>query len=203
MQGKNIIVLSVSNFVLFSAGMLLLISVEKGFCQLPSDTIKPDALNQQLIGQLIRAGIDSLRTRAGALPLTPDSVLMAAAADQAKYVIENRTSGHSQPGFRKSNVGRRIEYYGGKCSRCGENVAITFVHELMENQKTRKRYYNYTYQQLANEFIRLWAESKGHFENAMNPEYLYTGVFVMIHPKTHRAAAVQVFSATTHGKKKS
>lgn len=201
MQGKNIIVLSVNKFMFLIAGAILLFSTVKGSCQLPSDTIQPDAVNQSLIGQLILSGIDSLRIRAGVRPLIPDSVLTAAATDQAGYLIANRTSGHSQPGFRKSNVGRRIDYYGGTCTQCGENVAITFVHELMENHKTKKMYYNYTYQELANEFIRLWAESQGHYQNAMNPQYQYTGVYVVIHPKTHRAAAVQVFSADIQGKK--
>ncbi|HRZ41792.1 MAG TPA: CAP domain-containing protein [Bacteroidales bacterium] len=203
MQGKKIIALSFNNFVFLLTGIILLSPTVQGLCQLPSDTIKPGSLNQNLISQLIRNGIDSLRNRAGAPSLIPDSVLTAAATDQASYLIEYHTSGHSQPGFRKSNVGRRIDYYGGTCTQCGENVAVTFVHELMENRKTRRRYYNYTYQDLADEFIRLWAESQGHLANAVNPQYRYTGVCVVIHPKTHRAAAVQVFSAGAQEKKKS
>ncbi len=194
MQGKNIIGLYVNSLSTIFLGFLLLLPGFQLRAQHPSDTIAPGLLDQDLIQRLILAGIDSLRDSQGAPLMKLDSILIAAAADHATYLTQNSGASHHQPNFKKSTVNRRVEYYGGKGYLCGENIAVTYISELMEDKRNRRQYYNYTYQELATEFVRLWAQSEGHFQNATNPHYNLTGVFVMIHPLTNRATAVQVFA---------
>lgn len=161
--------------------------------QTPADTINPESFDQALVQLLLRSGIDSLRAAAGKTSLENDSILTAAATDHATYLVTSRWIGHTQPNPEKKNVNKRVEFFGGKNYLCGENVAASYALELMEDKQTRRLYHNYTYQDLADEFISLWQNSPPHYQNLLNNLYSCTGISVVINPLTNRVTAVQVF----------
>jgi uncharacterized protein YkwD len=160
--------------------------------QQPRDTIIPAAANLQLISRLIKNGVDSLRLAHNLPILLSDSSLLCAAADHAGYLKTSRSISHQQPIAAKATVQKRAEHCGGARFLCGENVAASYVVELMAELNGRQ-YRNITYQQMADEFVRLWVNSTGHHQNIMNPAYQYTGVAVSLNAKTNRIVAVQVF----------
>ncbi|MFO7722808.1 MAG: CAP domain-containing protein [Bacteroidales bacterium] len=160
--------------------------------QFPADTMKLTTFSATLLERLIRDGIDSVRKAKGLELLSNDSSLYFAAADQAAYLQYQRTITHRQPVESKSTVQKRAEYYGGKGYLCGENIAASWIEQLI-TEKGGKPYRNFTYRQMADDFIRLWVNSSGHYTNIINPLYGYTGVAVTLHPKTKRIVVVQVF----------
>jgi uncharacterized protein YkwD len=194
MQGKNIIRLKNKGIAHLLSGILLLFFNGSGYSQQPKDTIKPESLNEVLLQQLILQQIDSIRKAEGVQKLESDTILTKAAKDQSAWMLNNDKVSHSQPGPSKKTVNKRVEYYGGKGYLCGENTASTYVHELMMVRKNRKQqYYNYTYQELADELISLWYGSEDHYQNIINPYYGFTGIWIMVNPVTHRVFAAQVF----------
>ena len=174
--------------------VLILISISGGtlFSQNPYDTVKTDSVNTFLIEKLVHEGIDSVRMAAGLNPLQADSALMFAAADHAYWLVRQRTISHYQPLSTKLNVQKRAEFYGGSNYLCGENIAASYIADLMADF-TGRTYHNITYRQIADEFIRLWINSASHNTNIINPVYGYTGIAISYHPKTRRVVAVQVF----------
>lgn len=165
---------------------------DKVSAQQPNDTIIPSAANLQFISRLIKDGVDSVRLARKLPILLSDSSLDCAAADHAGYLRTSRSISHHQPIAAKATVQKRAESCGGTRFLCGENVAASFVEELMA-EFNGQQYRNITYQQMADEFVRLWVNSKGHHQNIMNPAYQYTGVAVSLNVKTNRIVAVQVF----------
>jgi uncharacterized protein YkwD len=173
----------IAGFLLTTKGIL---------AQTPTDTIKPETFNAALVEQLIRQAIDSVRKEKGLQPLSYDTSLFMAAADQASYLQYQRTITHRQPDEKKSSVQKRAEFYGGTTYLCGENIAASWIESSIVD-KGGKPYRNYTYRQVAEDFVRLWVNSSGHHTNIINPLYGFTGVAVTLHPKTKRIVAVQVF----------
>lgn len=167
-------------------------SLSKSSAQSPSDTVKPDQINLPYIEKLIKQGIDSIRVARGLNTLSTDSSLALAAVDHAQYLVAQRSISHRQPTPSKATVQRRASFYGGGLFLCGENIAASFVKDQMADRNGR-RYRNITYEDIAQEFIRLWVESQGHYDNIINPRYSHTGLAVSFHPKTNRIVAVQVF----------
>jgi uncharacterized protein YkwD len=175
--------------------MLLLISnliPQMGRGQNPEDTILADKINLALIEQLVLQRIDTLRVSKGLTALSVDTSLTKAAIDHAQWLVKQRSISHRQPVPAKATVQRRAAFYGGTEFLCGENIAASFIIELMADGNG-KRYRNITYNDIANEFVRLWVQSSGHYANIINPVYSYTGLAVSYHPKTRRVVAVQVF----------
>lgn len=178
----------------FSA-CLLLLSITFGgslLSQNPVDTVKTDSVNTELIAKLVREGIDSVRKAAGLNPLQPDSLLILAATDHALWLVRQRTLTHEQPSSAKSSVQKRAEYFGAERFLCGENIAASYIADLMVDKSGRK-YRNITYRQIADEFVWLWINSSSHNTNIINPVYGFTGVAISYHPGTRRVVAVQVF----------
>jgi uncharacterized protein YkwD len=180
-----------------AVAIFLMLLVNGVSAQLPSDTIKAGALNASLLERLIRDGVDSVRKSKGLHPLTHDSSLYLAALDQAAYLQSQRTISHRQPDEHKATVQKRAEYYGGRDYLCGENIAASWIDQLI-TEKEGKPYRNFTYKQMADDFVRLWAKSSGHHDNMIHPLYRYTGVAVTINPKSKRIVAVQVFGSPRH-----
>lgn len=160
--------------------------------QNPDDTICIDSVNLTFVENLVRKGIDSVRIVAGLNPLQPDSALMLAAYDHAYWLARQRTISHYQPLAAKSNVQKRAEFYGGSMFLCGENIAASYIDDLMAD-KSGRTYRNITYRQLADEFVGLWINSASHNTNIINPVYGFTGIGISYHPQTRRIVAVQVF----------
>jgi uncharacterized protein YkwD len=171
---------------------VLVLFVRPAVCQSPSDTIRPQTINIQLIEQLVLKGIDSIRVAKGLKALLPDTSLAKAASDHAEWLVKQRSISHRQPAPEKANVQRRAAFYGGGVFLCGENIVASFILELMADSRGR-RYYNNTYNDITNELIQLWVDSQGHYTNIINPIYTHTGLAVSYHPKTNRVVAVQVF----------
>ncbi len=188
-----------ANLILTSVSILLVILTTTILsAQQPDDTIQIKSVNPIFLQSLIKSGIDSIRTAKKLPVLEFDSALYLAAADQAIYLCNQRWISHRQPSAQKLTPQKRVEYYGGRNLLCGENIAVSYISELMADNNGMM-YYNYTYRQLADEFIRLWKNSPGHYGNIINKQYRYTGVAISIHTRTKRVVAVQVFGHKTKG----
>lgn len=160
--------------------------------QAPGDTIKTTSVNLALIQMMITNGIDSVRTARGLASLQFDSALFDAARDHAGYLVYQRSISHRQPAAHKATVQKRAELFGGNGFVCGENIAASFVGDLMADRSGRT-YRNLTYRQLSDEFVGLWINSYDHKQNIINPLYSHTGLAVAFNTRSNRVVAVQVF----------
>lgn len=161
--------------------------------QTVTSKINPDNLNINLLESLIKNNIDSVRLKNKCKILAANDTLQKAADDQAEYMKKKKSLTHYQDKSEKKEVDDRCEYYGLKKSGIGENIAYTYIFTNINNGK-KGTYINTTYGETANDFVRLWVNSKGHFENLTNADYNYTAVAVSYDKKFKRLYAVQVFS---------
>lgn len=157
--------------------------------QNPQDSVVSEQFNADLLASLLKGRIDSVRVRMGGCPLKFDTILEKAALDQSSFLENQQNISHTQPSPDKSSVKKRIQYYGGAACMCGENVAASFLSVKMID-KTMKAYYNSTYIELADEFLKLWMQSDQHYKNFLNGDYNATGIGVSLNSTTKRIVAV-------------
>jgi uncharacterized protein YkwD len=143
---------------------------------------KPDEtkLNVLFLEHLIKTQVDSVRRAHGLQPLVNDSILYIAAQDHAKYLSREKDISHFQRNHLKKTPQNRADFYGAQHYLVGENV----LSYPIEN----------TYISTAQNMVRGWVNSPGHFKNIITPEYQITGLAVARHPASGNYIAVQKFA---------
>lgn len=158
---------------------ILLFSVN-GLTQ--SSEINAGAVSSEIL-RLVNAYRDSIGVR----KLKNNSILEAAAQDQADYNNWNNTLSHDQITYNKQTPSERVFYYGGNFNYIGENVA--FVSTLLPNKKAKSAI------ELATDLFTSWMNSPPHKENISRANYYLSGIALSYNKKTNQLYGTQVFSA--------
>lgn len=149
----------------------------KGFSQSPSDPIDISTINKTYLEQLIKTKIDSVRNANKQVALVNDSILYLAANYHAAYLKTNSILSHSEKDPKKKSSQLRAQFFGAKNYFVGENIAYTYVGVNIQNEG-EELHINYTYEDVANDFVISWVNSPGHFSNITNQKYKITAVAV-------------------------
>jgi len=166
--------------------------------QQASDTVNPSDINHELLQQLIKEGVDSLRHKRGGDTLIWDTILFKAAQDHASYLLKRSTLSHYQMGRgSKSSPQGRVNFYEGNHFLVGENIALTYIQTRLKHSQSSKVYEIHTYQQLADDFVLTWRRSKSHYDNLLTRKYTHTGISISFDQEQNRFIAVQVFGYKT------
>lgn len=162
--------------------LFLLVCLQYGFSQRPSDPIIPKQLNEKYLEHLIKIKIDSVRIKNGCKPLVNDSILFLAANFHSHYMLDNNRLTHTeedQPTYRTPQL--RAEAFGATNYYVGENALKTFANRDVTNKNPtgkEKTFNTNTYDGLANQMVDSWVNSPSHFKNIITPEYQVTGLSV-------------------------
>lgn len=191
-------VLYVSNMILKILHIILIFTITNFAvvkAQTASSKINPDSLNTSFLEALIKTKIDSVRFVNNKQALSDNDTLKKAATDQVNYVKKKKQLTHFQNKDKKKyDIGDRVAYYGFKNTYVGENLAYTYIFTKINNRKGGT-YINTTYKDLADDIVKLWVKSKGHFKNMIDYKYIKTAVAVSYDKKTKIVYAGQVFSS--------
>lgn len=163
----------------------------------PSDTkIDVNNLDQDKLEILILEKVNELRKNKRKPKLEDNSILGLAASNQAKFLKKNKQLSHNQK-FRKTRTPMdRVDYYGGKFSYVGENIAYTYLYERVKGAvNKRKSTYLMSYESTAEYFFQLWKNSKTHYKNMVDGDFNLSKIRFSYDTKTHRIYGVQVFGA--------
>jgi uncharacterized protein YkwD len=174
--------------------LLLYICILSCFLLKAQDTITINQLNEQLLEELIKVKIDSVRKGIKINTLEIDSILYLAAKDHAMYLLKTGKLSHNQSNAKKKDPHKRIQYFGGShYYLSGENVAFVPVLVPILLYKTNKPVTLHTYNQTADAFVQSWVKSPPHYSNIKNKAYKFTAVAVSVDVKKSTVYAVQVF----------
>lgn len=161
--------------------------------QTANTKINTDSINISFLESLIKTKVDSVRQKNNKKILTENDTLKKAIDDQINYVLKTKKLTHFQTkDSGKYSVSQRIAYYGMTCTYTGENIAYTFIKTKSTNGSV---YIISTYGDVANEIVKLWVNSAGHFDNMTKAVFTKTAVAVRINTKTKVIYAGQVFSS--------
>ena len=164
----------------------------KGICQSISDPINISTINKSYLEQLIKTKIDSVRIKNKRPVLANDSILYLTATYHANYLLENNILSHTEKKAKMKTPQTRAEFFGANNFLVGENIAFTYVNELVIEKNNKHT--NITYQDAANDFVNMWVHSPGHFSNIINKDYTLTAIAISFDEKTNRVYAVQNFA---------
>lgn len=162
---------------------------------LSGQPIEEGKVDRQLLADMLKERVDSLRAEKGLHALKRDKTLDKAAKDHAAYILKTGSFGHFQENNPKMRTPRqRIVHYGGDYRITAENVLQSFllipVMSFFEDLDYTKLD---TYPKTAAELAEGWSTSPGHYRNIMMERFTHTGMAISYDPKTHIVYAVQVF----------
>lgn len=164
--------------------------------QLPDDTIRMDAFNSKIAGQLFLKELNQLRSEKKLSVLSEDGILVKAAEDQADYCNRQSSLSHYQrENERKYDVGRRIKYYGGAHKYAGENCLMMVLLKPVRDTESKKNIVVYTYRQLAHQLFVTWKASPAHYENMVGAVFTLTGVGFKLSADKQVVYVTQVFAS--------
>ncbi len=146
----------------------------------------------KVIEDLVYHKIDSLRTKKKLQGLKVNSQLKEAAKLHAIWMKEKGKLSHIQNKSKTKTPQKRVALAGGDASFIGENVAYTLYGIELRNKKG-KFYINDSYEDIANDLVKMWRHSKGHYKNIITKGYYTTGVAIVIDQEKNKVYAVQVF----------
>lgn len=166
-----------------------------------TDTIDFTHVQVDYLSHLVKIKVDSLREKQGLQPLQTDPILQSAANDHVHYLAENAVNSHYQPYPHKTDVLKRVVYYGGHhLVKVGENVLWKRParHRIWDNKQQRyNAHYYYTYNTMANAIVRAWVQSPSHWATLQIPTFSGTGIAIHVDETTKIIRAVQVFAQYT------
>ena len=145
------------------------------------------------MSDLVHRGINEVRRQQGATDLTKHNILAKAALDHNNYQIRTDTLTHYQKDPDKQTVKERIDSFGGRFSRVGENVQ--YKGFPVRTWGMQREILTPSYQEAAKEIIQNWVNSPGHYRNLINPDYEYVGTAIGWNPENNAVFATQVFGA--------
>ena len=157
-------------------------------------TISGNPIQEKFLEHLIKSKIDSVRSSLNLNPLYNDSILYVASKHHSNYMVTNRKLTHNENGTPNLKTPQdRVNSFGGKNYLAGENVIKSFYNRPMKDKKGNE-YINYTYNDLANDLVKGWINSPGHYANIINPEYEITGLSLSVNYEKKQVYATQKFA---------
>lgn len=147
-----------------------------------------------LLNDLVHLGINEVRRSNGISDLSPDPILDNAARDQTDYMIRFDQLSHYQNDPAKKTVRDRILSFGGHYFRAmGENVQY---HGFpVRTYSGRKEVMASSYINAAENLIKNWVKSPGHYRNLISADFKYVGTSVGWNVENASLFATQVFGA--------
>ncbi|MBN2610528.1 MAG: CAP domain-containing protein [Bacteroidales bacterium] len=168
------------------------------FAQSPSSRMDYINPNLRLLEHLIKIKIDSLREIQGLQPLYNDSVCFLAARDHAEYLMDYEEISHIQSDVpQKRSPQDRVNYYGAKNYKTGENIVKIFIGiPFTYSVKTDppKDIVLETYYEIAGFIAEAWKNSAVHYINILMPDFNITGVSAVFNEDDKSLISVQVFA---------
>ena len=146
----------------------------------------------KVLQNLIHHKIDSLRARKKLVALRYDEHLRKAAEIHVVWMNGKGKLSHIQDKSKTKTPQKRVELVGGNASFIGENIAYTLYNIEMTNKKG-KLYVNQSYEDIANDLVQVWRNSKGHYQNIITKGYITTGIALAVDFENNKIYAVQVF----------
>jgi len=148
-----------------------------------------------LLQSLVHYGINEIRKGKGAAALTTEPILTKAAVDHNNYQIRTDTLTHYQDNPLKKTVSERVNSFGGRFRMVGENVQFKGFPVRTWSTGTEKEIITPTYVVAAEDLIKNWVNSPGHYKNLINPNYKFVGTAIGWNPETSAVFSTQVFGA--------
>jgi len=148
---------------------------------------EPD-LNIKLISSWIIFYTNIERVKNNLTPVQYDLDLEKAALWQAEYCTKIKKLDHVAVVDRMSKFKDRIEFFGGKCGNCGENLNVKFSANFEGIPVSIKKDGNGTYydfgsntiswlneQKIGYIMLDSWMKSPGHRKNILNAGFIWMG----------------------------
>ncbi|MCT4579965.1 MAG: CAP domain-containing protein [Flavobacteriales bacterium] len=151
-------------------------------------------LDQELkaIEGLVYHKIDSLRAKKKLKGLKVNPQLKEAAKLHVIWMKEKGKLSHIQNKSKTKTPQKRVALVGGDASFVGENVAYT-LYSIELTDKKGRLYVNNSDEAIANDLVKMWRNSKGHYKNIITKGYYTTGVAIAVEKEENKVYAVQVF----------
>ncbi|MBK8845686.1 MAG: CAP domain-containing protein [Bacteroidetes bacterium] len=125
--------------------------------------------------------------------LNPDSNLQKAATNHVNYVMQQGTLTHFQAGSRQLyDPFDRAVFYKAAFGTVGENIAFTYIGKLTKSNYG-KPHTNFTYEEVADDLVKMWKHSAEHFKNLTEKEFTHSGIAIAFSYKEQALYAVQVY----------
>lgn len=161
----------------------------------PNTTLNSNtSINEKYLEHLIKIKIDSVRKGLNINPLVNDSILYVASKYHSGYMNSHNKLTHNENDVPNRKTPQlRVNYFGGVNYLVGENVIKSYFNKTMEDKKG-KEYINTSYEDLANDFVKGWVNSPGHYENIKTKSYEITGVSVSVNYDKNLVYATQKFA---------
>jgi len=183
MRIKNIFILSVFAF-LFS------------FTRSEETRIDINNIDQDKLEILILEKVNELREKKKKPLLSMNNILGKAAVNHADFLKKHKKLSHTQSSRKTRTPMDRTDYYGGKFSYVGENIAYTYLYEPVKGaENTRNSVVLKSYEATAEYFYQLWKNSKTHYKNMIDGDFNLSKIRFSFDSKTNRIYGVQVFGA--------
>jgi len=167
----------------------------KGISQKPDDIIDPKHINFELLRTLIEEEVNKIRIENGIHPLSRDETLTKAAQDQAEFMKKTKKIQHEQPSKAKATPLKRAHFYKSTSAIVGENCHGVYYNTKTKIYGEKQRVYLKTYRQIAYAFAQGWKNSKDHFQNIINKNFVVEGVGIAYDEKEKLFYSAQVFGS--------
>lgn len=135
----------------------------------------PAAFDVELAERLIEREVNELRTERGLENLSYHAPLHVAALNHSDRMRADSFIGHLWPDG--TTPQDRADHAGANCAT-GENVARTWFDRPVDTDMGTERYEDEA--TLAEALVRHWADSPGHYENIVSPEYSRHAVGIVV-----------------------
>lgn len=172
------------------AGILSCISL---FAQMSTSKIIDDDINDSLLISLLQTKTDSVRIHHKATSLQVDHNLQKAALNHVSYIMKHDKLTHVQEsGSNLYDPFDRANYYKANFGTVGENIAYTYLGKLTKSNYG-KPHINLTYEEVADDLVKMWKHSPEHFKNLVLPGFSHSGIAIAYSHTKQAFYAVQVY----------
>lgn len=167
------------------------VATERGITS--ASTINPNDFDEYLLAYLVEEGINKLRKQKGLNSLSQNDILQQAAATQNSYVQQKEKLVHEQKKGSLKTVSDRVGHHGGSFRLVGENLQLA---GFVVYTQGRKSWVEYTsYQDVADEMVKNWVKSKGHYKNLVHQDFKQVGTAVMFNADRSGIYCTQVYAS--------
>jgi len=170
--------------------LLTLLSFRGLFAQTP---INFNNFDEKLLTQKIYLKLNEVRDSLGLSPFVKDSILTAAAHNQALYLKKVDNLVHNQDNPAMATVEQRVESFKGTHEKVAENVDVIYVDRPFTIYKEKEPVKINTYEGAAMAFVRSSLNTSGNSVNLTNREFSATGIGIGIIPEKKCIYIAQVF----------
>lgn len=170
--------------------LILLLSFRGLFAQTPIDF---NNFDEKLLTQKIYLKLNEVRDSLGLSPFVKDSVLTAAANNQAKYLKKVDNLVHNQDNPNMASVEQRVESFKGTHEKVAENVDLIYTDRPFTVYKEKAPIKINTYESAALAFVRSSLNTSSNSINLVNREFSATGIGIGIIPEKKCIYIAQVF----------